>query len=429
MRATRRVLLLLLATLIWTLFLAVPGVSWADTPDTTLDVAARQLGDKIVAALPPREAVFVDLRNLSSLSGLEVVAVRRALESELQSRGLQLVSESAPHVEVRLTLSETPDGLLWVAEVPHAEARQVEMISLPKPRGSDTRPRAPELLLEKKLIWEQEEQILDLALLDAPGAKDQRMVVLEPTRIALYGRKGDGWELRQGFPVGSADPAPRDLRGQIQYGKKKKDPGGEEVWAVLPRMSCVLKLSETSKAREIDCNRSNAPEWVLFAGAGIAYALLDFADSRNFYTGEIRGEGGTVAKIAPFFSGAVIQEKASGDDLWILAHLDGRVQLYNNERRLLATFSGWGSELASIESGCGVGWQLLVTRSGDWTETDAITAYEIVDWQALAVGWPIEFPGPVMSLESRANNGAIAVVRNLKTGRYEAYQLSISCGR
>ena len=430
MRATRRVLFLLSAILLLlVLFLAVPGVSWADRPDTTLDAAAHQLADKIAAALPPREAIFLDLRNLSSLSGLEAAAVRRTLESELQSRGLQLVPESARHVEVRLTLSETPDGFLWIVEVPRAraDAPQVEMVSLPKPRSSGTAPRAPELLLEKKLIWEQEEQILDLAL-DPPDAKDQRMLILEPTRIAFYGRKDDGWELRQAFPIASVNTAPRDLRGQLLYEWKIEDGGGEEVRAVLPQMSCVLKLRQTPRVHEINCNRSDATQWVLFAGPGIAYAILDFAGSGNFYSGEIRGKEGCTARVAPFLSGAVLHEKASGDDLWVLAHLDGRVRLYNNERKLLATFSGWGSELASIESGCGAGWQLLATRSGDWAETDAVIAYEIVDRQAIAVSRPTELPGPVMSLEPR-NNGVIAIVRNLKTGRYEAYQLSISCGR
>src|SRR5437870_1511720 len=160
MRATRRVLFLLLAMLILMLFSAVPGVSSADTPDSSLAAPSRQLADKIAAALPPREAIFLDLRNLSSMSGLEVAEVRRTLESELQSRGLQLVPESARHVEVRLTLSETLDGFLWVVEVPRApaDAPQVEMVSLPKPRGSGTAPRALELLLEKKLIWERSEE-------------------------------------------------------------------------------------------------------------------------------------------------------------------------------------------------------------------------------------------------------------------------------
>jgi hypothetical protein len=48
-------------------------------------------------------------------------------------------------------------------------------------------------------------------------------------------------------------------------------------------------------------------------------------------------------------------------------------------------------------------------------------------------------PGPVLSLGSEQvpsdaeftghHDGAIAVVRNLKTGEYEAYRISMACGR
>src|SRR5437879_10479958 len=99
MRATRRVLFLLLAMLILMLFSAVPGVSSADTPDSSLAAPSRQLSDKIAAALPPREAIFLDLRNLSSMSGLEVAEVRRTLESELRSRGLQRSEEHTSELQ------------------------------------------------------------------------------------------------------------------------------------------------------------------------------------------------------------------------------------------------------------------------------------------------------------------------------------------
>src|SRR3989442_5435301 len=259
MRATHRVLFLLLAILILMLFFAVPGVSLADTPDSSLAAASRQLSDKIAAALPPREAIFLDLRNLSSMSGLEVAEVRRTLESELRSRGLQLVPESARHVEVRLTLSETLDGFLWVVEFPRspADAPQVEMVSLPKPRGGGTAPRALELLLEKKLIWEQEEQILDLALLDPPGANDQRMVILEPTRIALYDQKDGRWEARQGFPIVPTKPWPRDLRGRLYYQRTYKEAEVEGLQATLPGTMCSLTLQGVPAAQKIECAQSD----------------------------------------------------------------------------------------------------------------------------------------------------------------------------
>jgi hypothetical protein len=120
----------------------------------------------------------------------------------------------------------------------------------------------------------------------------------------------------------------------------------------------------------------------------------------------------------------------------VITGQDGLARLYEESADPVSVFSGWGSEIASIHSGCGHGWQLLVTGKGDWTHADTIQAVEIHERQAQPVSSPIELAGAVIALhspgarivdEASANAGAIAIARNLQTGRYEAYRLSISC--
>jgi hypothetical protein len=115
---------------------------------------------------------------------------------------------------------------------------------------------------------------------------------------------------------------------------------------------------------------------------------------------------------------------------------DGLARLYEEGPDPVALFPGWGSEIASVHTGCGGGWQLLVTAKGDWTRTDMIQAVEIQERRAQSVSLPIELAGSVVALhspaartagEASAGAAAIAVVRNLQTGRHEAYQLSITC--
>ena len=75
-------------------------------------------------------------------------------------------------------------------------------------------------------------------------------------------------------------------------------------------------------------------------------------------------------------------------------------------------------------------WQLLVTRPGDWTQPDAIQAFEIIERQVVAISQPVEFDGPVTALWPASDGKSVAaVVRNLKTGQYEAYRLTISCSQ
>src|SRR5690348_17547001 len=68
-------------------------------------------------------------------------------------------------------------------------------------------------------------------------------------------------------------------------------------------------------------------------------------------------------------------------------------------------------------------WPILVTRDGDWTQPDAIQAFDIVEHQAVPVSAPLDFNGPITALWPEGENEALAVSRNLKTGLYEAYLL------
>jgi hypothetical protein len=444
MPAIRRVLLFLLAILLLLLFLAVPGVSWAQAPDTALDAAARQLARKITAALPPREAIVLILRNLSSLNAAETAAVRRALESELQARGVRLVEPPVEHVDVRVSLSENLDSYVWIADFTRGETSVVAMVAAPRPPAWTLR-AAGEWAIQKQLIWEQEEQILDLGLLDPLNVMEQRMVVLEPARIALYDRIDGQWKLRQGLVIPVSKPWPRDTRGQF-YLREAGGSAAEGIVISLPGAVCVLALRAMPEASSLNCEQTEKTAeqdermlWLETAGPALVDGGGDFVPARNFYSGKLYGESGWRTKVEPYFSTAFL-EVGSAPHLIANAGVDGRIRLYEDlQKPPVATLSGWGSDLTSVKTGCGSAWQVLATSSGDWTKPDVIQAYEIRNLEAVPVGQPVSFPGPVTALGPAAvprlggigklSHDAVAVVRNLQTGNYEAYQLSITCGR
>ncbi len=86
---------------------------------------------------------------------------------------------------------------------------------------------------------------------------------------------------------------------------------------------------------------------------------------------------------------------------------------------------------AGIEEKCRGEYISLFTAEGDWTKSDSIRAY-------LAKGFPLpvhpagntlEFDGPVVAMHTGPEgNSARAVVHNLKTGEYEAYVVTATCG-
>jgi hypothetical protein len=87
-----------------------------------------------------------------------------------------------------------------------------------------------------------------------------------------------------------------------------------------------------------------------------------------------------------------------------------------------------GSQAAWVGMDCGKTDLFLATRTGDYTEPDSIRLFQKNVTSLDPASEDLNFPGPVTALHAQSKM-AMAVVRNLKTGNYEAYRLSISCGQ
>lgn len=86
------------------------------------------------------------------------------------------------------------------------------------------------------------------------------------------------------------------------------------------------------------------------------------------------------------------------------------------------------SEIATVHSSCGLGWQVLAAHETE--SNDVVAAFEFPDRAPVAVSQPVELNGTVTSLWTESDGTtAMAVARNSETGRYEAYRLSIICGQ
>lgn len=89
-----------------------------------------------------------------------------------------------------------------------------------------------------------------------------------------------------------------------------------------------------------------------------------------------------------------------------------------------------GGDVAGVSLNCDGHPVALGTGKEDWTHADSIQAYELGDGGAAASGNAAEFGGPVTSLWATGEAGAArAVVRDLKTGNYEAYVVTATCSR
>lgn len=389
----------------------LPAAAWGQTPSE----AAGELARRIVASVGPRRAVALKIRNLSTLRAADVSEVLSVLANELQAHGIRLGEEASPDAEVIVTVSENIRGFLLVAQIRKGESEEVAMVPFARPSGAAASVESDLVRLEKKLLWEQEAPILDVAPISAGAGA---LLVLGPDKVSLLEKKGTGWTERQSASIPVASPWPRDLRGRLLV----EDDG---FWAYLPGMVCGGIVEASPLRITMDCREADDP-WPIHAG-GQLVGYAHFAARRNSFDGRVEPAQPRRTELPPFFSAAGIP--AHDRLLWLVAGVDGQTRLFGDGAEPEAAFDGWGSDVAAVKTSCGSGWQVLATGTGDAQSADSIRVLEISGREANAVSAPLALPGPVTALWPAGENSTIAVTRNLKSGRYEAYSLSIVCSR
>jgi hypothetical protein len=240
-------------------------------------------------------------------------------------------------------------------------------------------------------ILEQPEAVLDMLLVDSGS----RLLVLSQSKVSSYKLAGGKWTLTAIAGVSWTRPLPRDQRGRLENG-----PDGFRVF--VPGTSCSGMLLPEFK---ITCATGN-DTWPL--NPRDPSLAVRWVTDRNFLESD-NARGSFYAAAAGWFSTS-----------------EGRI--LNPTGELLAGSDGWGSQISSIENPCGSGWMLLVSAAGDAQDRDQIQAYEVTDGQVLAASETISLPGSVTALwPAETPAQATIVIRNSKTGNYEASRLGVAC--
>ena len=370
-----------------------------------------QLAQKIVADTGPG-AVSLTFSNRSSLTRMDVDAIRAALITQLTTAGVRLVNPEQASVVVQISLSENVQKYVWVAEVQQGSDSKVEIVSVERLDTPAPIHEPVQLTIRKILAWSQDERILDVAVIDS---SPPRVIVLDPNKVAIYALQQGQWQLQQSLPIHHSRPWPRDLRGRLML---RPD---HLFDAYLPGMACTSTAAPISMA----CRDSDDP-WPLAMQPAAMNAF--FSPSRNFFTGALSPGVAKDRTVVPFYSAAPVPREKYV--LWLFAGTDGHLHEVDGMNNQMLARTNWGSDIAAIKTSCGSGWQILATSSGDGTAPDTIRAYEFPDRDPVAASLPTEMNGSVTSLWTESTgNGVMAVSQNQQTGKYEAYRLAIACGQ
>lgn len=242
-----------------------------------------------------------------------------------------------------------------------------EAIEMEAYRPAPSTPAArPALTLEKKMLWQQ-----DAPVLDAEIAGDA-MLVLDSSGVTRYERREAKWVAAE---TAAAPTTVRDPRGRVTL-------SDQSLVVDLPGETC----QGTWKPLALRCDSGGV-----------------ISPGRNTFDGTL-----------PFFSDARIGGAR------LIAETDGRIHIGDG------TIENWGSDIAAMATCAGP--RVAATANGDRETGDSIALYDLIQAVPIRVSDPAEFSGPVTALWPR-QDGALAVVRNLTTHQYEAFELTADCGR
>jgi hypothetical protein len=375
-------------------------------------VGEQQLAAKILAVTSAR-AITVEVSNRSSLSTASADEVRRGLLTQLAALGARFVNAEQAAVSVRVSLSEDLQNYVWVAEVREgANEAAVVMVSVPRPAMTAAEPQASAMVLHKTALWTQQERILDIALIEGNPA---HMIVLDGNGVMLYRLQDGRWQPEQSLPIMHSHPWPRDLRGRLVSRK--------DHWfdVYLPGVSC---RSTAGSPLAMTCSDNDNP-WPV--GTDQIGLNAPYTASRNFFSGALSPPLGKQSVVPPFYSAAGIPR--DNNTLWLFAMVDGQVHLLDGSTDQVIAAPGWGSDIATVRSACGSGWQILTTGTGD-SARDSLRAFELPDHEPVAMSAPLDINGRITSLWTESGgSGVVAVARNNDAGGYEAFRLTVTCGR
>jgi hypothetical protein len=273
---------------------------------------AAQLASRISSLLPRHPTVSLELQNLTKLPAGEWSTFRSQFEAELRKAGVEIAAGTSAEPRVRITLSDSARGLLFVVEITSGDSRQIAMLPWSPPPSPEENSR---FSLTKKFLWAQPEPILDVLLLDS----NTQMLVLSTGKVASFRLSGDKWAPSATASLVLPRPIPRDPRGRIES-------VSEGFRVFIPGATCSGSLQPDLK---VTCAPGNET-WL--------EGHVRWVTDRNMLESE--------AVKAPFYS------IANG---------------------FFGGAEGWGSDIAAVQDPCAGA--PAVIASGAATDHDEVRAY------------------------------------------------------
>jgi hypothetical protein len=307
----------------------------ADAP--SLDDAIRQLADRVAAIPNLKGPIQLEVHDDAAFDESEGQTWKTTLRRQLDLRKLSITEEpDAPLLRVGAT--ETPTQIILAAELLFADHQELRIVALKRAALPAEALLASPVRIEKQLLFESPERILDAASATRGTTDDLVVLTFRNSELTALRLDPTG-SLKQAFPLSAAGARPsRDPRAELAATET-------DGHLQLPGKLCDFTWAAPS---DLKCRATTKTSW---------------------------------------------------------------------------------RPVPSLASPCdSTTWKLQADGS-DWTAGDLLQVIpETVSHQGTAALLS-DCPGPILSINSAQNShSALVVVRNLRTGNYEVYKLTLACG-
>ena len=362
-------------------------------PSLSFQDLAPALAAKIAAGVAGGERIAIASVVVDTADEALVRQVEREVVRLLSARGLRIDTVTTGAAVITVGCTTNLRERACVAEIRRGSTR--DLVSAVAPRGSPADP-APgvTLALETVPLFSQRTAILDVA------AVGDRLVVLDPSAVTLYRHADEGWQRVASRPIVSSQTWPRDVRGRLRT-------DGTAVEAFLPGVVCRA----TVDLMNLVCANEREPWPLAVDNSGIDAARNSFQTPEGL----------------AFVGAASLGQDAEAR--WVLADVAGRLVLLDRDRNLLGAV-GAGDDVAGISARCRPGSYIVTSSRTAGADTDTLQLLEVAGRRLLAAATPIVLPGRLTALWAAPGaSAATAVTHDTVAGRYEAFQVNISCVR
>ena len=318
------------------------------------------------------------------------------LLTELASKVATIVGATTPPPNVSINCSSNLLERVCTAEIGSGQARQLVIVTRPHeqvPREPQT--AAIPVVLQLRPLIAQAVPVLDAVVLE------RRLLVLDPSAVTLYDAGTEGWRRVASYPIVASAPWPRDVRGRLIVERGNWD-------AFIPGGACRGSLDPFRGV----CGGEQRPWPIDATNTGLA-------PGRNYFT---------TADGRKYFAAASLDHAA--DARWMLASDEGRLLLLDDQLAAIPVPPVAADDVAAVATSCAPGRHVIVAGPASDSGVDTLRAVRVLGRELSDVAAPQVLAGRVTALWSTpAGDGALVVVRNATTREYEAFHVTLACGR